>query len=293
MAYLDDTATRRANLTFMRQAMRLPLLEREDERALAQRWRDDGDQVALHRLVNAHGRLVVAAAHKFRHYGLPLGDLMQEGQIGLLQAAERFEADRDVRFSTYAGWWIRAAMQDYVLRNWSIVRTGTTAAQKTLFFNLRRLRRKLGDAEGKLSTAGFKKVAATLGVTVEDVKRMDGRLQGGDFSLNQPVRADSAREAQDFIPDDRPSPEVQVMHSHDRQVRHRWLHQALATLDQRERQIILHRRLGDESMTLEDLGDAMGVSKERVRQLESRAMDKLRQELSRHVTDTSDLWHNG
>jgi RNA polymerase sigma-32 factor len=290
MAHLDDTATQRANQTFMRRAMRMPLLEREDEFALARRWRDQRDERALHQLVEAYSRLVVAAAHKFKHYGLPLGDLMQEGEIGLLQAAERFDPERDIRFSTYAAWWIRAAIQDYVLRNWSIVRTGTTAAQKSLFFNLRRLRNKLAGVDGKLTDAGRQKIATTLGVSFADVIQMDGRLNGGDMSLNLTINADSPQEAQDFLVDERPTPETQVMNHHDGQVRNRWLQQALSTLDGRERQIILRRKLDDDGVTLEDLGAEMGVSKERVRQLENRALGKLKLELSRFVKNPADLW---
>lgn len=289
MAHIDDTATQRANMQFMRHAMRAPLLAREDEFALARRWRDQRDERALHRLIEAYSRLVVTAAHKYRHYGLPLGDLMQEGEIGLLQAAARFDPERDIRFSTYAAWWVRAAIQDYVLRNWSIVRTGTTAAQKSLFFNLRRLRRKLGDSDGKLTDAGRQQVARTLGVPIADVRLMDGRLTGGDMSLNTVVSPDSEQEAQDFLMDSQPTPETQTMRRHDRRVRNKWLRQALDTLDGRERQIILRRRLTHDGVTLEDLGDEMGVSKERVRQLENRALGKLKLELSRFVKHPADL----
>lgn len=289
MAYRDDAPTQRANLAFMRRAMRTPVLERDHEFALARRWRDDRDTRARHELVEAHHRLVVAVAHKYKHYGLPIGDLMQEGVIGLLQAADRFDPEREIRFSTYAGWWIRAAIQDYVLRNWSIVRTGTTAAQKTLFFNLRRLRRKLAAQDGTLGDEAQQTIATTLGVSVAEVNHMDGRLSGGDFSLNAPVLQDSLQEAQDFLVDERPSPEAQVMTRHDAARRKVWLEQAMATLDQRERQIIVRRKLDDDSVTLEDLGAKLGVSKERVRQLENRALAKLKQALSQQVKQRADL----
>ncbi len=289
MAHLDDTATQRANLAFMRHAMRTPILEREEEFALARRWRDHRDERALHKLVGAYSRLVVAAAHKYKHYGLPLGDLMQEGEIGLLQAAERFDPERDIRFSTYAAWWIRAAIQDYVLRNWSIVRTGTTAAQKALFFNLRRLRRKLAGSDGQLTESGRATIAQTLRVSVKDVAQMDSRLSGGDSSLNAPLHSEQTQEAQDFLVDDRPGPEMLVMTQHDQRQRQQWLRQAMATLDGRERQIILRRKLDDDGVTLEDLGQEMGVSKERVRQLENRALGKLKSELIRLVKNPDDL----
>ncbi len=282
MAHLDDAATQRANLAFMRRAMRTPMLSREEEFALAHRWREQHDERAMHKLVEAYSRLVVAAAQKYRHYGLPLGDLMQEGEIGLLQAAARFEPERDIRFSTYATWWIRAAMQDFVLRNWSIVRTGTTAAQKSLFFNLRRLRQKLETVDGKLTAGGHQQIATLLAVPVGEVIQMEGRM-GGDVSLNAPIRADSGSEMQDFLVADTPTPEILTMQRHDRRVRQQWLFQAMAKLDDRERRIIQRRQLNEEAVTLEDLGQEMGVSKERVRQLESRAMGKLKQEMSRHV----------
>ncbi len=289
MAYRDDAPTQRANLAFMRRAMRTPVLEREHEFALARRARDQRDTKARHALVEAHHRLVVAAAHKYKHYGLPIGDLMQEGAIGLLQAADRFDPERDIRFSTYASWWIRAAIQDYVLRNWSIVRTGTTAAQKSLFFNLRRLRRKLTAQDGMMSIAARQEVANTLGVSVADVAHMDGRLSGGDVSLNAPVMQDSLQEAQDFLVDERPSPEAQVMTRHDAERRKAWLQQAMATLDKRERQIIVRRKLDEDGVTLEDLGAKLGVSKERVRQLENRALAKLKNALSQQVKHRADL----
>ena len=207
---------------------------------------------------------------------------MQEGEIGLLQAAARFEPERDIRFSTYATWWIRAAMQDFVLRNWSIVRTGTTAAQKSLFFNLRRLRQKLETVDGKLTAGGHQQIATLLAVPVGEVIQMEGRM-GGDVSLNAPIRADSGSEMQDFLVADTPTPEILTMQRHDRRVRQQWLFQAMAKLDDRERRIIQRRQLNEEAVTLEDLGQEMGVSKERVRQLESRAMGKLKQEMSRHV----------
>lgn len=289
MAHIDDIETQRANRTFIRNAMRVPMLERDHEFALARAWREYGDEAALHQLVQPYQRLVIAMAHKFRHYGLPLGDLVQEGNIGLMQAAARFEPERGIRFSTYASWWIRAAAQDFVLRNWSIVRTGTTSAQKTLFFNLRRLRAKLAGVDGRLSDAGREEIAKNTGLSLRDVTQMDQRLTAGDQSLSAPLTADSSQNWQDMLPDPAPSPEFITMGSHDTRLRDRWLKDAMGTLNDRERQIIVRRRLTDAGITLEDLGTELGVSKERVRQLENRALAKLKSELVRHVNDHRDL----
>src|SRR5271170_5799619 len=180
MAHIDDPDTQRANLSFIKASMKVPMLSRESEFDLARRWREQGDTAALHRLVGAYTRLVVSTATRFRNYGLPMGDLVQEGNVGLMQAAARFEPDREIRFSTYAAWWIRSAIQDYVLRNWSIVRTGTTAAQKSLFFNLRRLRARIEEQSGApLDDAGRRRIAAALGVALAEVEQMELRLGAG------------------------------------------------------------------------------------------------------------------
>jgi RNA polymerase sigma-32 factor len=290
MAHIDDPETQRANLQFIRASMKVPLLSREDEFDLARRWRIEGDTAALHRLVGAYTRLVVATAARFRNYGLPVGDLVQEGNVGLMQAAARFEPERDVRFSTYAAWWIRSAMQDYVLRNWSIVRTGTTAAHKSLFFNLRRLRARIEDASGRpLGDDGRRKIAGELGVDLADVVTMEQRLAGGDQSLNAPVGPSGEDDWQDFLADVRPSPEEVVIGLRDASTRSKWLAEALSELSSRERTIIAGRRLSDEGVTLEELGRELGVSKERVRQLEHRALQKLRQSMARRVDRHQDL----
>ncbi len=292
MAYIDDQGTQKANLKYIRNAMNEPLLEREHELELARRWRTDGDEKALHEMVSSYTRLVVAMASKFRNYGLPLGDLIQEGNIGLMQAASRFEPEREIRFSTYATWWIRSAMQDYVLRNWSIVRTGTTAAQKSLFFNLRRLRAKIeyaAEAEG-LGDEGRKSIAKELKVNLKDVEEMEGRLGGGDHSLNARIGEDGDDEWQNFLADERPNPEDVVIGMKDAQTRSRWLQQALGELSDREQVIIRERHLGQQNVTLEDLGKELGVSKERIRQLEQRAMSKLRESISRNVSNMDDVF---
>ncbi len=269
--------------------MKAPLLEREEERALAYRWRDHGDEDALHQLVNAYVRLVVATAARFRNYSLPMGDLVQEGSVGLMQAAERFDPDREVRFSTYASWWIRAAIQDYILRNWSIVRTGTTAAQKSLFFNIRRLRAQLGDRpDGPLTNKGHRKIAAALKVPVADVLAMESRLSGADRSLNAEVSGEGESEWQDLLVDERPGPEEVVRGRCDAQTRIEWLNDALSELNEREQIIIRQRRLREDGMTLESLGRELGISKERVRQIECQALGKMRTSLSERGGDPLD-----
>ncbi len=269
---------------FVKAAMAAKFLERDEERALAESWRHRGDEAALHELASAHMRLVIALAARFRHYGLPIADLIQEGHVGLLEAAARFEPEREVRFSTYATWWIRASIQDYILRNWSIVRGGTSSAQKALFFNLRRLRAKLsrdGGAGGNASM--FATIAMAIGVSPADVELMDTRLSAPDVSLNAPVmETDSSGQAErvEFLVDDRPLPDETVSDLIDGDRRVRWLREALDVLSERELKIVRERRLAEDSATLEALGDRLGISKERVRQIENRAMEKLRRALA-------------
>ncbi len=292
MSYTDDQNTQKANLSYIRQAMSEPMLERDHEFVLATRWRVNGDQKALHELIKSYTRLVVAMAAKFKHYGLPIGDLIQEGNVGLMLAANRFEPDRDVRFSTYATWWIRAQIQDYVLRNWSIVRTGTTSAQKSLFFNLRRLRAKIDGAaaERGLTDEGRAQIAKALNVRLQDVVEMEGRMNGGDQSLNVTISDDGEEEYQSLLADTRPNPEDVVIGMKDAQSRSQWLNTALKALNERERNIIRERHLGYETVTLEDLGKKLGVSKERVRQIEARAMEKIRNSLTSQVANINDLF---
>lgn len=290
MAHLDDPATQRANIRFIRQSMKQPLLSRELEMELGRRWRDDGDEAALHELVSCYTRLVISMAARFRNYGLPMGDLVQEGNVGLMQAAARFEPERDVRFSTYASWWIRSAMQDYVLRNWSIVRTGTTAAQKSLFFNLRRLRAKIADASATQLTPDQRRtIAEELNVNIGDVEQMESRLSAGDQSLNAQVGEDGDEDWMGFLPDEGPSPEEVVTGLKDAESRSRWLREAIGELSDREQTIIRRRRLVEDGATLEELGKVLGVSKERVRQLEHRALQKLKISIERRVDRPMDL----
>ena len=266
----------------MRAARNAPYLERDEEHKLAVRWKERRDQNAMHKLAHAHMRLVISMASKFRNYGLSMSDLIQEGHIGLLEAAARFEPDREVRFSTYATWWIRASIQDYILRNWSIVRGGTSSAQKALFFNLRRLRAKLSKDDPHLTTTAlYAEISAAVGVSVKDVATMDHRLSGPDTSLNAPLNTDGEEGAGriDFLVDTAPLPDQAAADLVDTERRSLWLNQALLVLNPRERMILTHRRLEEDQLTLEDLGHRLGISKERVRQIEARAMEKLKASL--------------
>ena len=277
-----DTADRR----FVRTAMNKPMLSQEHEVDLAVRWRDHQDEDALHELTSAYMRLVISMASKFRHYGLPLSDLVQEGNVGLMLAAARFDPEREVRFSTYASWWIRSSIQDFVLRNWSIVRTGTTAAQKSLFFNLKRLRAKIDDTGDGIMTPQNKSWIAThLGVPERDVENMASRLSASDRSLNAPLATDSEAQWQDLLEDENEVTETRVMEMHDSERRRRWILEALKTLTERENLIIRERRFTDDTVTLEVLGKRLGISKERVRQIEHQALGKLRKALVSMVGD--------
>ena len=278
MAYIDDSNTQKANMDYIRKSMNTPLLEKEKELELARQWRDKRNERALHELVNSYTRLVVAIANKFRYYGLPIGDLIQEGNIGLMTAADKFDPDRELRFSTYATWWIKSCIQDYILRNWSIVRTGTTAAHKSLFFNFRRLRAQIeGDKEQEgLNDDDRAAIAEDLGVRVQDVEHMEGRLSGVDSSLNMTISEDSDDEWQSMLPTESPNPEDVVVHMRSAETRSAWLNEALRALPEREQKIIEDRHLSEDSVTLETLGAELGISKERVRQLEQRAMTHIK-----------------
>jgi len=281
-----DQASSGADRRFVKRAMTAPLLERDHELDLASRWRHNNDEQALHELTTAYMRLVVAIASRFRTYGLPMSDLVQEGNVGLMLAAARFEPERELRFSTYATWWIRSCIQDFILRNWSIVRTGTTAAQKSLFFNLRRLRALLRDTtDGGLSPENRTYVATALRVDEGEVDRMASRLSAADRSLNAPLGEAGDAEWQDLLPDTGILPEDDTMLARDRATRTVWLNEALEDLTERELTIIRERRLVEDGVTLETLGRKLGVSKERVRQIEHQALRKLRFSLLRIVGD--------
>ncbi len=286
MAATESSNATGADRRFVKRAMSAPLLDRDHELDLARRWRDDADEDALHELCTAYMRLVVAIAARFRTYGLPMSDLVQEGNVGLMLAAARFEPERELRFSTYATWWIRSCVQDYILRNWSIVRTGTTAAQKSLFFNLRRLRALLRDpTDGGLSPESRAYVATALRVDEDEVDKMASRLSAADRSLNAPIGEAGDSEWQDLLPDMGMLPEEETMIDRDRETRKLWLAEALSDLTEREMIIIRERRLVEEGVTLETLGRKLGVSKERVRQIEHQALRKLKSALCRIVGD--------
>ena len=291
MSGIDTADSLRANRQYVKRAMNAPLLESEVELDLARRWREQDDEKALHQLTQSYLRLVVSMAGRFRHYGLPMSDLIQEGNIGLMQAAARFEPSREVRFSTYASWWIRAAIQDYVLRNWSIVRTGTTAAQKSLFFNLRRMRALIGDSgQQRLSEEAVGQISEKLNVRKRDVAFMESRLAASDRSLNAQVGEDGdSVEWQDLLADDRSTPDQIVESKIDSDIQSRWIKDALSRLNKREMIIITERKLRDESVTLESLGKRLGISKERVRQIEHQALKKLKNAMLEIVPDTNTI----
>ncbi|SDD33931.1 RNA polymerase factor sigma-32 [Kordiimonas lacus] len=270
----------------IRFAMKVPMLDREEEGELALSWQQERDEHALKTLTEAHLRLAIAAASKYRHYGLPVADLIQEGTVGLMEAAYRFEPERDVRFSTYASWWVRAAVQDYVLRNWSIVRTGTTSAHKALFFNLKRLKARMGvDPDRPLSMGSRNQIADEMGVRLKDVEAMEGRLSGVDRSLNAPVADESAQEWQDLLVSESPRPDQEYMENVDGAKKAALIEKAMGSLTERESFIIRERQLREEGVTLAVLGSQLGISKERVRQLEAQALGKLKQALIAEVGD--------
>lgn len=277
MASVETGNSEKSSRDFIKFAMKMPLLERDQELELARLWLEEQDERALHELTRAHMRLVVAIAAKYRNYGLPMSDLIQEGNIGLMQAASRFDIERGVRFSTYAGWWIRASVQDFVLRNWSIVRTGTTAAHKSLFFNLRRLRARINDGGVHMSEQARDYVTRNLGVRREDVELMEARLSADDRSLNAPVADEEmSTEWQDLLICERDGPDRATALKLDTQKHRAMLVDALKQLTSRELSIIKSRRIAETPSTLEEIGGHMGLSKERVRQIESEALKKLR-----------------
>ncbi|HKY94110.1 MAG TPA: RNA polymerase sigma factor RpoH [Kiloniellales bacterium] len=261
---------------YLQEIRKFPLLEQDEEYLLAKRWQEKGDSEAAHKLVTSHLRLVAKIAMGYRGYGLPLSELISEGNVGMMQAVKRFDPDRGFRLATYAMWWIRAAIQEYILHSWSLVKMGTTAAQKKLFFNLRRLKGQLqAIEEGDLKPEDVKKIATTLGVPEDDVVQMNRRLAAPDHSLNAPLRADSDGEWQDWLVDETQDQEERLADSEELGKRRRLLNTAMATLTERERHILTERRLKEEPSTLEELSQEYGISRERVRQIEVRAFEKL------------------
>jgi RNA polymerase sigma-32 factor len=269
---------------YLKQIWRFPMLESQEEYMLAKSWREHGDRDAAHRLVTSHLRLVAKIAMGYRGYGLPISEVISEGNVGLMQAVKRFEPDKGFRLATYAMWWIKAAIQEYILRSWSLVKMGTTANQKKLFFNLRKAKSRISALEeGDLRPDQVKVIAKRLGVTEQDVVDMNRRL-GGDVSLNSPIREEGdSGEWQDWLVDDSISQETRLAESEEADNRRKALGEALSVLNERERRIFEARRLADEPITLEELADEFGVSRERVRQIEVRAFEKVQKAVRNRI----------
>ncbi len=261
---------------YLSEIRKFPMLPKDEEFMLAKRWQEHEDSEAAHKMVTSHLRLVAKIAMGYRGYGLPIGEVISEGNVGLMQAVKKFDPDKGFRLATYAMWWIRASIQEYILRSWSLVKMGTTAAQKKLFFNLRKAKSEIAALqEGDLRPDQVSLIATKLGVLDDEVISMNRRLSGGDASLNAPMRADGESEWQDWLVDtDTPSQETVVADTQEKSLRMSLLEEAMTELSERERHILTERRLKDEPTTLEDLATEYGVSRERVRQIEVRAVEK-------------------
>ena len=287
---LDNT-----NMSLTRKAVKAELLDAETELQLAYAWRDSRDEAALHRLITAYMRLAISMAAKFKRYGAPMNDLVQEAGLGLMKAADKFDPDRGVRFSTYAVWWIKASVQDCVMRNWSMVRTGSTSSQKSLFFNMRRvqaqLEREAQQTGEKLDKHQLNQLIATeVGVPLNDVEMMDGRLSGSDFSLNATQASDEeGREWIDTIEDENARADLTVEEDHDQQKLADWIGVAMDSLNDREKFIVSQRKLIESPRTLESLGAELSLSKERVRQLEAAAFGKMRKYLEKNAGEVKNF----
>ena len=271
---------------YLQEIRKFPMLTPEEELQLAKRWKEHGDERAAHKLVTSHLRLVAKIAMGYRGYGLPVGELISEGNVGMMQAVKRFDPDRGFRLATYAMWWIRAAIQEYILHSWSLVKMGTTAAQKKLFFNLRRLKGQMAALEeGDLQPEQVEKISKALQVPENDVISMNRRLASPDHSLNAPVRADSEGEWQDWLVDDGETQESELADREDLTNRRMLLGEALKSLNERERHILIERRLKDEPTTLEELSQQYNISRERVRQIEVRAFEKLQKSMKTQIVE--------
>ena len=278
---------------YLQEIRKFPMLAPEEELALSRRWRDSEDQASAHKLVTSHLRLVAKIAMGYRGYGLPVGELISEGNVGMMQAVKRFDPDRGFRLATYAMWWIRAAIQEYILHSWSLVKMGTTAAQKKLFFNLRRLKGQMQAIEdGDLQPEQVAKIAKMLAVPEQDVVSMNRRLAAPDNSLNSPVRSDSEGEWQDWLVDDSETQEEVLADRQEFDGRKALLNGALKTLNERERHILIERRLKDNPTTLEDLSQQYNISRERVRQIEVRAFEKLQKAMKTQVAERRQAVHS-
>ena len=276
MARLPSIASEGSLSSYLREIRKFPMLEPEEEYVLGKSWREHEDTEAAHKLVTSHLRLVAKIAMGYRGYGLPLGEIVAEGNVGLMQAVKRFDPERGFKLATYAMWWIRASIQEYILHSWSLVKMGTTAAQKKLFFNLRKLKGQLNALEeGDLSPENVEKIAHRLDVPEKDVVSMNRRMAAPDNSLNAPLRQDGEGEWQDWLVDDTPDQETTVGEQQEFEQRRAFLNQSMEMLTDRERHILNERRLKEEPTTLEDLSKEYGISRERVRQIEVRAFEKL------------------
>jgi len=271
---------------YLQEVRRFPMLEKGEEYMLARRWLEHNDTASAHKMVTSHLRLVAKIASGYRGYGLPLAELISEGNIGLMQAVKRFDPERGFRLATYAMWWIRAAIQEYILHSWSLVKIGTTAAQKKLFFNLRKLKGQIeAFEEGDLTPEHVGEIAERLNVTEDEVVMMNRRMAGSDHSLNAPLRADTDGEWIDWLADDGDSQEIQLAESEEYLKRCGLMNNALVILNERERHILTERRLQEEPSTLEELSKVYGISRERVRQIEVRAFEKLQKAVRKAATD--------
>jgi len=270
---------------YLSEIRKFPMLAADEEYMLAKRWKEHGDVDAVHKMVTSHLRLVAKIAMGYRGYGLPIAELISEGNVGMMQAVKRFEPEKGFRLSTYAMWWIRASIQEYILYSWSLVKMGTTAAQKKLFFNLRRLKGQIKEIDdGDLAPESVKQIATTLAVSEDDVVQMNRRMSGGDQSLNAPMRQDGEAEWQDWLVDDSDTQDIVVAEADELDHRRSMLEAAMATLTERERHIFTERRLRDDPVTLEDLSNDFGVSRERVRQIEVRAFEKVQRAIRNMAT---------
>ncbi|MBE0529619.1 MAG: RNA polymerase sigma factor RpoH [Rhodospirillales bacterium] len=284
---LDLEISPERNLSrYLQEIRKFPMLSPEEEFSLARRWREEGDVEAAHRMVTSHLRLVAKIAMGYRGYGLPLGELISEGNLGMMQAVKRFDPDRGFRLATYAMWWIRAAMQEYILHSWSLVKMGTTAAQKKLFFNLRKLKGQMQAIDdGDMAPEHVTRIADRLRVSEEEVVNMNRRLASPDHSLNAPMRKDGEGEWQDWLVDDTDDQETRFAESEELTDRRRLLVGAMKTLTDRERHILNERRLKDSPATLENLSRQYGISRERVRQIEVRAFEKLQKSVRNAIIE--------
>ena len=275
---------------FLNFSMRQALLTKEDEVNYIRNWQLHRNQKSINKIVSSHLRLVISLANKFKNYGLPINELVQEGNVGLMQAVDKFDLNRDVRFSTYASWWIKAAMQTFILKNWSIVRIGTTATQKSLFFKLKTIMTKI-EKENNTSFNDYhqRKLAEDIGIKFKDIEEMKGRLSGSDQSLNATFSENSELEVQDLLIDGRASPEQNAILTKDTETISNLINEALNKLPEREKKIIGARQLSENTITLQELGKDLGISKERVRQLENRALSKLKLSLQKKVNKSDYL----